>query len=266
MTQANYREILKRAFERRCARNPRYSMRAFARDIGVSAPRLSNVLNGRFGFSKASAISIGGKIGLQGAELELFCDLVESEHARSSLQRSAALKRLEVSMKRYESVSQDQFEFISDWVHLAILELAKTGDGTFGPAEVVERLGVPEDRVQSALGRLVRLGKLEPVDGSDAHHRLRLESDLFVNPTGGSSQAVRSFHAQMLEKATSAIEGQSVEKRSLGALVVSIDETHYPSYLELLDRFHAEVDHLASQSKSPKRVYAFATQFFSLEQ
>ncbi len=266
MTQASYREILKSAFESRCVRNPRYSLRAFARDIGVSAPRLSNVLNGRFGFSKASALTIGCKIGLQGSDLEFFCDLVESEHARSALQRLAAQQRLESFLRKYEIISEDQFAFISDWVHLAVLELAKTTDGSLSISNAVQRLGATDQEVRSALERLVRLGKLVADDAGGEIYRLQLKADLFANPAGVPSQAVRSFHSQLIEKARAAVDSQSSEKRSLGALVVSIDEADFPHYLKLLDRFHEEFDLLASRSKSPQKVYALSTQFFSLEQ
>jgi hypothetical protein len=66
----SYRDLLKRELESRCGRNPRYSLRAFAKDLGLSAPRLSHVLNGRFGLSRAAAEAIADKLGLVGVEAE----------------------------------------------------------------------------------------------------------------------------------------------------------------------------------------------------
>ncbi|MGZ3710379.1 MAG: hypothetical protein ACXVBE_01430 [Bdellovibrionota bacterium] len=45
----DYREKIRQAMESRAARNPRYSMRSFAKDLGISPSRLSEVLKGRYG-------------------------------------------------------------------------------------------------------------------------------------------------------------------------------------------------------------------------
>ena len=44
--------------ESRCQRNPKYSLRAFARDLAISAPRLSRVLSGTEGISRSAATSL----------------------------------------------------------------------------------------------------------------------------------------------------------------------------------------------------------------
>ncbi len=62
----DYRDILKNELERRMNANPRYSLRAFARDLLTPASRLSEVLNGRRGLSEASADRIVRRLKLGG--------------------------------------------------------------------------------------------------------------------------------------------------------------------------------------------------------
>lgn len=46
MPEPEYIKVLKEIFEERKRNNPRYSLRAFARDLRMQAPSLSHILNG----------------------------------------------------------------------------------------------------------------------------------------------------------------------------------------------------------------------------
>lgn len=50
-----YQHYMLSEFEGRKSRNPGYSLRAFARDLGLAAPKLSEILRGKGGLSEASA-------------------------------------------------------------------------------------------------------------------------------------------------------------------------------------------------------------------
>ena len=78
---ALYRSILKDELLRRIRQNPRYSLRAFARDLRLSPSRLSEVLSGKQGLSRQAAKAITERLGWRGSEAERFIDLVESQHA-----------------------------------------------------------------------------------------------------------------------------------------------------------------------------------------
>jgi len=84
----NYRSFLRLELERRCKQNPRYSLNAFARDLGLAPSRLSEVFSEKQGLSREVATRISEKIGLNQDETETFCDLVEMEHARSAEKRA----------------------------------------------------------------------------------------------------------------------------------------------------------------------------------
>src|SRR5258708_1981839 len=90
----NYRSVLKSELETRCSRNPRYSLRAFARDLELSAPRLSGVLSGKFGLSRDAAEKIAQRLNYSKEETARFCDSVESLHARARVVRNLAKQRV----------------------------------------------------------------------------------------------------------------------------------------------------------------------------
>ncbi len=76
------------------ASNPRYSLRAFARDIGISPSRLSAILKGRQGLSESSASRIAAKLGWEGEAAERFVLMVLAADSRSKGRRTEALNRL----------------------------------------------------------------------------------------------------------------------------------------------------------------------------
>ena len=62
LTHTQYRDVLKEMLGTRVASNPNYSLRAFARDLGISASTLSHVLSLRKGLSTKSATQVAKKM------------------------------------------------------------------------------------------------------------------------------------------------------------------------------------------------------------
>src|SRR4051812_22994437 len=110
----DYRQFLKREFGTRSRAQEKYSLRSFARDLGLAPSRLSEILNHKQGLSFDLAQRVGEKLGLNDRELELFCHLVESEHARSQVKRELAKTRVQNIRLSSESflLSMDTFQFV----------------------------------------------------------------------------------------------------------------------------------------------------------
>ena len=105
--QTDFRAVLRWELEKRHARNPRYSIRSFARDLSMAPSRLYEVLNGRYGLSRSSAGSAAEKMRLGDEENAHFCDLVEAAHGRSRLSRASAQARIQerqLSQKDQEQI------------------------------------------------------------------------------------------------------------------------------------------------------------------
>src|SRR5436309_2305259 len=122
----DYRSILREELEQRCKANPRYSLRAFARDLGLSPSGLSRILREHQGLSGSSALRIARKMKMSSEETERFRNLVIAADGRSRDHRKAAQTQLAVeeeSRRRFQRLELDVFRAISDWYHYAILEL-----------------------------------------------------------------------------------------------------------------------------------------------
>ena len=258
----DFKSILTEVLEQRCAKNPRYSLRSFARDLGLSPSRLSDVLKGRYGLSRAAASEIAVKLGLSESERERFCDLVESRHSRNPKQRKEAAARLiESPTPDYRQLTLDGFQVISEWYHYAILELCLVEDFQSDVEWIAKRLGLSTHVAKSAIERLERLDLLEEVRG-----RLKPTEGFTASPNDIPSEAIKKFHRQILEKAMSAIDFQSVEERDLSSVVLAIDKRDLPEAKQAIKKFRRGFDKKFSASQSKSEVYCLAMQFFSLQE
>jgi uncharacterized protein (TIGR02147 family) len=255
-----YRQILQDTLETRCQKNPRYSLRSFARDLGISAPRLSRVLNGHHGLSGDAAIGIAQRLGLSSKEQELFVALVEGEHARISSVRDSAQKRAQELSSVFNSLSVDSFRVIADWYHLAILELTLVEGFISETAWIADQLNISEIEIKGAIERLLRLDLLEFRAG-----RLRATGSNFVNPEGLPSDAVRKFHSQILDRAKQSLDFQSVDEREFSNLTISIEESDLPRVKKMIREFTRKVNGTLSASSRKTQVYNLSIQFFGLQ-
>src|SRR3954469_11187074 len=116
-----YQDFLLEEFRSRRSRNPHYSLRAFARDLGMPASKLSQNLRGLCGISVAKAEKIAGKLQMRDDEKQLFLALVESQHARSRVARQQAQASLQrIREEKLDEMSLETFSTIRDWYHMTI--------------------------------------------------------------------------------------------------------------------------------------------------
>jgi len=257
-TGENFRSLLRNEYAARNLRNTRYSLRAFSKDLGLPATRLSDVLNSRQGLSVEVAKKITKKLGWPDVEAEYFCTLVQKEHARSHSGRLAAQTKLESSLKRYLKFDRAKFQLLSDWHHFAILELVQLRSFQNRFKWISNQLGISEQKVGESL-RLLESNKLlrRVKDG------WRRTKEHVVVPSGGRAAFIRKYHRQVLEKATDALFQYSTEERSFSAVNLSISEEDYAWVLGEIEKFKSRLIKRLENSKK-ERLYNLSIQFFPL--
>lgn len=254
-----YQDFLLDEFRARRSRNPDYSLRAFARDLGMPASKLSQNLRGLCGISVAKAETIADKLQMRDDDRRLFLALVESQHARSRVARQQAANSLErIRRDKMEELTVEQFAVMRDWYHLAILEMTEM-EGFKGDLNwMASRLDLPVDIVREAVARLEELGlldtKIEP------WRQTKKELEL---PSGLPSRAVREHHRQILTKAIVALDESGVEEREYSTQTFAIPQSALPELKSLIREFQRKVGRLSYGSK-PNDVYALAIQLFPL--
>lgn len=126
---AFYKTIIQTELARRCEKNPRYSLRSFAKALGFNSAVISQVLSGKRVPSPKTATKIVQGLGLSPEQQhDFFSSLADVQRARGLQRMSPVFKNLaarDVSRKGPPvDVGLDAFRVISDWHHYAILELS----------------------------------------------------------------------------------------------------------------------------------------------
>lgn len=258
---SDYRLILREELAVRCDKNPRYSLRAFARDLNLTSSRLSEVLNGRYGLSVEAARKIAMQIGWSPNESDTFCDLVGAEHARAAKKRAEARTRLATEASRSQQLALDSFQVIADWYHYAILELTTVRDFNSDVKWIARRIGLNESVVFAAIDRLKRLELLEEKNGV-----LQATDEFTWTPNDIPSDALKKFHKQLLEKAAAAIYVQSVEERNFQHTIMTVNRDQIKNAKEEIRSFEKKFVARFGASEKKDDVYCLGVTFFRLQE
>lgn len=258
--ESSYRSFLEQELAERCRRNPRYSLRAFARDLKISPSRLSEVLHKEQGISRSMAHLIAERLCLSVPERKVFCDLVDSTHARSPKQRGEAIDRLQRlrSDRDVRQLEGDVFAMIADWYHLAMLELFNLKRYKDDPTWMARVLGISPAEASVAVERLIRLDFLKRQGD-----RLCLVTNRSRTGQAAHRDAMRKFHEQILAKAADAIILQHSDERDVVASIVAIDRARLPEAKEMLREFRRRFCRDLKTTEGDD-VYCLSTQFFRL--
>ncbi len=248
------RRVLQRHFADRMQKNPSYSLRAYARHLGLSPTVLSLVLSGKRALSRKALEKIAAKLELNPSEDELL----QSE-LRARRKGSGAL--LDVAgAAEFRQLTLDQFAVISDWWHFAILSLIDIPGESLDPDQVGRRLNIHPIEAQAAIERLVRLGILEQeADGSWKQNGapIKVENRL-------STGATRKFNRQLLEKAIESLESDPIEKRDFSSVTFAMNPKLVSYALEKIRAFRRSLMKELENHGEAKEVYHLSVQIFPL--
>jgi uncharacterized protein (TIGR02147 family) len=258
----DYRSWIKDELLERVKRNPRYSARAFSRDLGISPAYLSLLLSGRRGLNEERAFLIAERLNWRGVRKRHFTTLVRSEAAKAPGAREAILSELESARLKapgFSDVAIDLYRLVSDWYHFAIVELTELPGFCADPARIASRLGISKTEASEAVSRLLQVGLLV-AEGSALKKGHANYSTRDV-----PSEAIRKAHRKLLKKAEIAIETQDREERDFSGITMAIDVKKIPEAKARIRAFRREIMDLLESSPGKNAVYQLSVQLFRLD-
>ena len=187
----SYRTILKVRLADRITANPAYSLRAMAANVKLSPSLLSEVLKGKKNLSVESALQVARGLKFSTHETEVFALLVQLESTKSPELKASLLERLNAlqPQAKVHDLNLDVFRSISEWYHLAILEMTQIKDMQLTPEKAAKALGISVHEAAAAIERLVRLELLE----KDERDVLRKTTNLLLATAKVPNQALRTY-------------------------------------------------------------------------
>ncbi len=86
---------------------------------------------------------------------------------RDPIEKRKVLRKKIVELRKgpFIAMASDQFRFVADWYHMALLELFSLQDFYSKPSWMARKLNLDESLVVEALARLQRVGLVKSVEG-----------------------------------------------------------------------------------------------------
>lgn len=268
--QIAVQKLLHRKFEELRAKNPRVSIRAFAKRLGISAGAANEILRGERRVSAKMAAKLSQK---------LLLDPTERAQLLSEFPERVRRKRNEVAQasQRAEALrlTADQFHAIAEWTHFAILSLMRTEGFCSDPAWIGERLGIRADAAAASVQRLIRLGLVEResesegviANGRDSqrHPPLRRTAARIGTTDDVQNLAIQRLHLEDLERVARCVRELPVALRDVSSLTIPADPRLLPEAKVILRQAQDEIEALMEGTPGTE-VYRVMTCLFPLTQ
>jgi uncharacterized protein (TIGR02147 family) len=262
-------EYLNFTLEEKRLKNGRFSLRAWSRQLGYTNPSmLSHILKGERKLNLKAARTLSDNLRLIGDGKKYFDLLVLIQNCKTVEEKNIYFELITSLRPQSEestrSLSVGAFRIISDWYHIAILEMVGLADFKNDLQYIFGRLGgkVSLTNIEKALSRLKKMELLEET----AKGKLkRVQDNSFLLENHIPSEAIRHFHKQMIEKAQDSVEGQKVDERYLQGSMLSVRKSELAKAQKIIKKAHAELLRL-SCSGDGDELYYLNTQFFKITQ
>jgi uncharacterized protein (TIGR02147 family) len=237
--------------------NPRYSIRAYSKKVGVHFAALSLILNGKRNVSLKLAQRIAERLGLDPQERSELLDLFPK--SRSSTLRPPGVSSGEVLGAQYLEFNAHQFKVAAEWEHFAVLSLLQCNEFRSEPSWIAARLNITEHRARQVVNRLIELGLLY-VDSAGVLQRAKKN---YRTPDDFESVILKKSHEQSLELAKSSLYRDAVDDRDFTSVTVAVSPKNIRTAKERIRKFQDELCDLLEEGRRTE-VYRLSVQLFPL--
>ena len=256
----DYVDFIKREYANRKNLNSAYSLRAYAKSLGLAVSGLSSILNKKSGLSEKMAQKIAVEIELDEVEREVFLNLVNSEHSRDKQKRVDAKDRLNTlkNKKKYEALSTNHYNLISEWYYFAIINVMDLTHFDGSAEFIAKQLNLDKLLVVKALEQLAQLSLV-----SNNYGLYKLEQNNLSTTQDIASSAIKNSHMQRLKMAMHSLQKDSVEQRDISSISMAIDIAKLPEAKKKIKEFRRELSAFL-ESGDRNAVYNLNIQLFPL--
>lgn len=239
-----FRRKLQEELVSRTAKNPNFSARAFAKQLGVEPSSLIQIINSKRTLTDKMCRRLAEKLEMSPDELYSLMD-VKTDHEKKE------------TFSSFNNISVDIFKVIADWYHYAILELTTLKHFQGDPKWIANVLGITVYEARAAIERLQRLEFLVITPEGEWNDTLG-DANNFGNEF--TAPAMKKLQKQVLEKAIHALEKTPYEERIQTSMTlpvskkkVQLAKTKVLKFIDELDTFlktNEECDEIYNMSFS----------------
>lgn len=239
-------EHLQRTLSERSKKNPRYSLRAFARSLGMDSSTLSAIMRGKRPLTAKTVKRI-----IENLEFK-------NEFEAERILLSSIGAPVSSDHQPYSEIELDKFEAIGSWEHFAILALCETSYFRATEKNIAKRLGLEPQQVSECMRRLERLNlvKIE-------RDVWKLTKTNLATPSNIPNKTLRKNNRQYIEKALESLEVDSVDERDITGITMAIDSSKLEEAKTLIKEFRRKMASFL-ETGTTDEVYRLNIQLFPL--
>ncbi len=250
--------ILQDFEQKKLARNG-YSLRAYAKYLGLSHSTLHSLMKEESPGSPALIEKIAKKIGLNANERKYCSYISRLKTVRSSAKKLEIMQKAVLLNTRFNVLSKEEYEQICMWYNYPVMELIKIKGASLDPDWIAKKLGITSDEATIALESFQKLKIIEIKDG-----QLIVKRDYVELPTGAFEPA-RALHQTMIGKAREAVVTQPKGTRSFSNTVVRFRKSDMEEVHEFISKFRREFCLKFEGGLDHDSVYNLNVNFFRLD-
>jgi transcriptional regulator with XRE-family HTH domain len=244
----NLKNVLIKKFTQAKAKNSNYSIRAFAKKVGVSPGSLSLIMLGKRAPSSKLSDLIAKNLHL------------DPQERSEVIPKPVVYKTRNKGFDTYMQLTSDQFDLISQWHFFAILNLIHLKNFKSNSTWIAKRLGLSKEKIDESIELLLRLNLIAFDDSGKMirkNQSIRTQDDI-------KNEALRLSHLESLDLAKKRLADCDVHNRDYTWVTFPFDLKKMDKAKELIRRFQDEFLGLISEDSDPDNVYRMAIQLYPL--
>ncbi|MGZ3693213.1 MAG: TIGR02147 family protein [Bdellovibrionota bacterium] len=246
--------------------DPRFSLRAWSRQVGYKNPSyLAHVLGRKRRLKLELAEKLATDLKLDGRPRRYF-ELIVLGNAGKSEREKQTYRKLSLAIRPKKirpatQISLETFAVVSEWYHIAILEMTQLSGFDSSLDFIYRRLNgkVSKPLIRTAVDRLLRVGLLK----KQGKILLRASDSALMIESPAPSEAVRSYHREVGNLGQKAIDSQPVDERDFYGTTLAFKKANIEKARLILREAHRQVLDLAEHGTG-EDLYQLNTQFFRL--
>lgn len=240
-------EFLNDNFQIRKIKNPKYSLRAYARDLGMPAGRMSELLSGKRNLTLKHLPQIS-------EALKLSDDV--KDKLKFLITKQGSLKSKKYIERNF--VEPKDFSKICHWQYYALICLLDQQDKYFSKAKLASKLDLEEPEVDLMLKNLLKVG----IISSDGQVYKVIKNST-TTTQDIQDKLIQQFHRDLVFFHMLQIEKIPVEKRDLQSLILSVAAKDIPKAKKFIRNFINDFQKKFATDKSTA-VYGLSMQMSPL--
>lgn len=249
-------DLLIEDFKRRQEKNSSFSLRSYAKFLGIDSSLTSKILNKKRSLSSDLFKKISCKLEISTDEKELIEGMFNENNTIHKF-------RLKKSKDEFKHLNQQQFEIISDWHNYALLELIRTNDFRPDLLWISKKLGVTQKKLLKLITNLQSLNFLD-IDKDGNWKDISSGATTHILPEDKTSTANKLYQKELLEEALYALKNIDITKRDQSSIMMATSSKKINEAKSLIKDFRRKLCAFLEDTEDLDTVYNVSISLFPL--